>query len=122
MARADRPAFRATGNAAFDSYKADTLKRLEEEQEAFEGFLQRLRQAKTSRNFDSFMEDRARRTRDAATAPEAGAEPAALPHRQRTPRRILIPRRSSGRSLRPPYGGAFCMAQSGLRKAAALLG
>jgi hypothetical protein len=77
--RADRTAFRATGNTTFDSYKADTLKRLEEEQEAFEGFLQRLRQAKDKSEFDSFMEDRARKTREAASetpAPGDSAEAA----------------------------------------------
>ena len=45
-----RHAFRAaaapTGNAAFDAYRADTLKRLEEEREAFTTFLDQLRQAK----------------------------------------------------------------------------
>ncbi|MGR3492014.1 MAG: DUF2852 domain-containing protein [Shimia sp.] len=50
---------RPTGNAAFDSYKADTLRRLEEEQEAFEAFLQRLREAKDKAEFDQFMDDRA---------------------------------------------------------------
>lgn len=55
-----RSAARPTGNAAFDAYKADTLRRLEEEQEAFEAFLRRLREAKDKQEFDSFMEDRAR--------------------------------------------------------------
>ena len=55
-----RSAARPTGNAAFDSYKADTLRRLEEEQDAFETFLRRLREAKDKQEFDSFMEDRAR--------------------------------------------------------------
>ena len=55
MSRAARP----SGNAAFDSYKADMLRRLEDEQEAFEAFLQRLREAKDKTEFDSFMEDRA---------------------------------------------------------------
>ncbi|MFT4152142.1 MAG: DUF2852 domain-containing protein, partial [Paracoccaceae bacterium] len=36
-----RAAARPSGNAAFDAYKADTLRRLEEEQEAFESFLRR---------------------------------------------------------------------------------
>ena len=67
----NRPAFRATGNAAFDAYKADTLKRLEDEQEAFETFLQRLRQAKDKSEFDSFMDDRARRNREADAEAEA---------------------------------------------------
>jgi hypothetical protein len=53
-------AWGSSGNAAFDAYKADMLKRLEEEQTAFEAFLQRLREAKDKSEFDAFMEDRAR--------------------------------------------------------------
>jgi Protein of unknown function (DUF2852) len=53
-------AMRPSGNAAFDSYKLDMLKRLEDEQVAFEAFLQRLREAKDKSEFDNFMEDRAR--------------------------------------------------------------
>ncbi|WP_045390300.1 DUF2852 domain-containing protein [Falsirhodobacter sp. alg1] len=56
---------KSSGNSAFDSYKEDTLRRLQEEQTAFEGFLERLRQAKDKQEFDAFMEDRAR-TRDTA--------------------------------------------------------
>ena len=52
--------FRSSGNAAFDAYKADTIRRLQEEQEAFEAFLQRLRDAKDKSEFDSFMSDRAK--------------------------------------------------------------
>ncbi|MDR0808141.1 MAG: DUF2852 domain-containing protein [Gemmobacter sp.] len=62
--------YRGSGNAAFDSYKADMLKHLEEEQEAFESFLDRLRQAKDRREFESFMEERARK---AAATPEPEA-------------------------------------------------
>ena len=51
---------RTTGNAAFDAYKADTLRRLEDEQEKFEEFLERLREAKDKSEFDQFMDDRAR--------------------------------------------------------------
>ncbi len=47
-----------TGNSAFDAYKQDTLRRLEDEQRAFETFLQRLREAKDKSEFDAFMEDR----------------------------------------------------------------
>ncbi len=54
----------SSGNTAFDTYKADALKRLEEEQEAFEAFIQRLRDAKDKAQFDSFMEDRARANRE----------------------------------------------------------
>ncbi|MCE6953267.1 DUF2852 domain-containing protein [Cereibacter sphaeroides] len=53
-------AWNSSGNAAFDAYKADTLRRLEEEQIAFEAFLQRLREAKDKQEFDAFMQDRAR--------------------------------------------------------------
>jgi len=49
-----------TGNTAFDTYKQDTLKRLEDEQSAFQGFLQRLREAKDKTEFDDFMNDRAK--------------------------------------------------------------
>ncbi len=59
--RADyRMGFGSSGNAAFDSYKADMLRRLEDEQTAFEAFLQRLREAKDKSEFDAFMDDRAR--------------------------------------------------------------
>lgn len=58
--------YASSGNLAFDSYKADTLRRLEEEQEAFEAFLQRLRDAKDKSEFDAFMDDRAARARGRA--------------------------------------------------------
>ena len=54
---------RPTGNSAFDAYKADTLKRLEEEQTNFEAFLERLREAKDKAEFDDFMEERAKAAR-----------------------------------------------------------
>jgi Protein of unknown function (DUF2852) len=59
-----------SGNTAFDSYKAEALRRLEEEQDAFEAFLQRLRNSKDKTQFDAFMEERARATQaaDAAAA------------------------------------------------------
>ena len=53
---------RSTGNAAFDAYKADTLRRLEEEQQHFEAFLERLREAKDKAEFDQFMDERAKRS------------------------------------------------------------
>lgn len=65
-----------SGNTAFDAYKADTLRRLEEEQEAFEAFLGRLREAKDKAEFDQFMDDRARRAaQDAAPRPPMGDAP-----------------------------------------------
>jgi hypothetical protein len=48
----------SSGNAAFDDYRAETLKRLEEEQKEFTGFLDRLRRAKDQAEFDQFMADR----------------------------------------------------------------
>jgi hypothetical protein len=54
-----------TGNTAFDAYRQDTIKRLEEEQAAFEAFLKRLRDAKDKQEFDSFMDDRAKSNRSA---------------------------------------------------------
>ena len=57
--------FRSSGNTAFDSYKAETLRRLEDEQEAFETFLQRLRDAKDKTEFDQFMDERAKNARNA---------------------------------------------------------
>ena len=49
---------RQTGNTAFDAYRDQTLKRLEEEQQAFEEFLDRLRRAKDQQEFDQFMTER----------------------------------------------------------------
>jgi len=59
----------STGNSAFDAYKAYTLKRLEDEQRAFEGFLGRLREAKDKTEFDAFMKERDAKT--GALAPQA---------------------------------------------------
>jgi hypothetical protein len=59
-ARQARHAFKSSGNTAFDAYKADTLRRLEEEQDSFQDFLKRLRDAKDKAEFDQFMADRAR--------------------------------------------------------------
>ena len=61
-------ATRSTGNSAFDAYKADTLRRLEEEQGNFEAFLERLREAKDKAEFDQFMDERAQRNDNAAEA------------------------------------------------------
>ena len=58
------PPSRNTGNAAFDAYKADTLRRLEEEQTNFEAFLERLREAKDKAEFDQFMADRSKKKTD----------------------------------------------------------
>ena len=60
-------ATRPSGNSAFDAYKADTLRRLEDEQAAFDAFLERLREAKDKAEFDQFMDENRRKR--AAEAP-----------------------------------------------------
>ncbi len=50
--------FPSSGNAAFDDYRTETLRRLEEEQREFREFLDRLRKAKDKEEFDQFMADR----------------------------------------------------------------
>ena len=45
----------SSGNRAFDEYRAETLRRLEEEERHFKEFLDRLRQAKDKAEFDQFM-------------------------------------------------------------------
>ena len=59
--------FASSGNAAFDGYREETLRRLEEEQREFREFLDRLRKAKDKQEFDQFMADR-------RTRPEGGTE------------------------------------------------
>jgi hypothetical protein len=51
----------SSGNRAFDEYRAETLKRLEEEQKEFRDFLDRLRFAKDKTEFDQFMAERRNR-------------------------------------------------------------
>ncbi len=53
-----RNAAAPTGNAAFNSYREETLKRLEDEREAFTAFLDQLRAAKDQAEFDQFMSNR----------------------------------------------------------------
>ncbi len=45
----------SSGNRAFDEYRAETLRRLEDEQQEFKEFLSRLRHAKDKEEFDQFM-------------------------------------------------------------------
>ncbi len=45
----------SSGNRAFDEYRTETLRRLEEEQVEFRDFLDRLRHAKDKEEFDAFM-------------------------------------------------------------------
>jgi hypothetical protein len=65
----------SSGNHAFDDYRAETLKRLEEEQREFKDFLGRLRFAKDRAEFDQFMADRRERPIEPGSQPEPPAEP-----------------------------------------------
>ena len=49
-----------SGNRAFDEYRSETLRRLEDEQKDFVEYLDRLRQARDKQEFDQFMADRRR--------------------------------------------------------------
>ena len=66
----------SSGNNAFDDYRAETLKRLEDEQREFKEFLERLRFAKDRAEFDQFMADRRGRN----VEPDSRTPPPAEPH------------------------------------------
>jgi len=51
----------SSGNRAFDEYRVETIRRLEEEQREFKDFLDRLRFAKDKTEFDQFMTERRNR-------------------------------------------------------------
>lgn len=58
--RSDAAVQSSSGNRAFDDYRAETLRRLEDEQREFAAFLDRLRFAKDKAEFDAFMAERRR--------------------------------------------------------------
>jgi Protein of unknown function (DUF2852) len=62
----------SSGNRAFDEYRADTLRRLEEEQKEFAEFLERLRFAKDKGEFDQFMNERRNNPPEAPPSPPPG--------------------------------------------------
>jgi hypothetical protein len=61
---------RSSGNTAFDEYRSETLKRLEDEEQEFRDFLDRLRAAKDKTEFDQFMAER--KNKPPAEMPQAG--------------------------------------------------
>ncbi len=65
----------SSGNNAFDDYRAETLKRLEEEEREFKDFLGRLRFAKDRAEFDQFMADRRQRPSEPGSRTEPPTEP-----------------------------------------------
>jgi hypothetical protein len=67
----------SSGNHAFDEYRAETLRRLEDEQKEFSSFLERLRFAKDKAEFDQFMNERRNRP---PSAPEGEGPQSGTPH------------------------------------------
>ena len=65
----------SSGNRAFDDYRSETLKRLEDEQREFKDFLERLRFAKDRAEFDQFMTERRQRPFESGPAPGPTEEP-----------------------------------------------
>ena len=78
---------RSSGNRAFDEYRDETLRRLEEEEREFKEFLDRLRQAKDKAEFDQFMAEM-RGRRPPKTAPRRSRRA------QRRPSNSLVPVRA----------------------------
>src|SRR5207237_10507535 len=62
----------SSGNRAFDEYRVETLKRLEEEQVEFREFLDRLRHAKDKEEFDAFMAQHKQRPTPPNDQPQQG--------------------------------------------------
>ena len=61
----------SSGNRAFDEYREETLRRLEDEQREFMSFLDRLRHAKDKAEFDQFMADMRRNSQGPSAPPQA---------------------------------------------------
>jgi len=70
----------SSGNRAFDDYRSETLRRLEDEQREFKEFLERLRFAKDRAEFDQFMTER--RNRPSGGGQQGGPAPDNRPYDQ----------------------------------------
>lgn len=68
----------SSGNLAFDEYRDETLRRLEDEQQEFLGFLDRLRHAKDKAEFDQFVAERDSQPRD-SVGPDGPGDAAPQP-------------------------------------------
>ena len=75
----------SSGNRAFDEYRTETLRRLEDEQREFRDFLERLRFAKDKTEFDQFMAER-RNRRSPGRRTRRRSRPEALIRRPRAGR------------------------------------
>ena len=60
-----------TGNRAFDEYRAEALRKLEEEANEFRAFLERLRMARDRAQFDEYMKERRDRPAGTTEGPQA---------------------------------------------------
>ena len=69
--RRARSARNSSGNVAFDEYREETLRKLDDEQREFRDYLDKLRSAKDRAEFDQFMADR----RNRPPAPPSSSEP-----------------------------------------------
>ena len=72
-------AYEPTGNRAFDEYRDETLRRLEDEAREFSDFLERLRMAKDRKEFEDFMADRKERKADRPDDRGNGDQPGSVP-------------------------------------------
>jgi hypothetical protein len=66
---------RDTGNRAFDEYRSEALRKLEEEADEFRAFLERLRMARDRAEFDEYIKER--RSRPASGPAEGPQAPPA---------------------------------------------
>jgi len=64
-----RGGFGETGNRAFDEYRTEALRKLEEEASEFRTFLERLRMARDRAEFDEYMKERRNRPAGGPTEP-----------------------------------------------------
>lgn len=62
----------ASGNRAFDEYRAETMRRLEEEFDEFQDFLGQLRAARDKKEFDNFMNSRGKTVDSGGHMPPKG--------------------------------------------------
>jgi hypothetical protein len=60
---------RETGNRAFDEYRSEALRKLEEEANEFRAFLDRLRMARDRAEFDEYVKERRNRPSGPADSP-----------------------------------------------------
>ena len=65
----------SSGNRAFDEYRAETLRRLEDEEKEFREFLNNLRFAKDKAEFDDFLANRRKPPASETGSPETDAPP-----------------------------------------------